>query len=127
MITVSLSFTYDRTTPESAERGDHAEHGFYGPGGNYYPIGGCELAESDRYELSDCPEPSHVRASEAVREVKDTLGCLDSIEAYGGQLSACESDGRVDYSTGAETRLACHIKGHPRLIAAIAKALNTRR
>lgn len=79
-----VSKTYDVTTPESAEVGDYEDSGF-------------------DFE----PEPMTLR--EVVYEVKK-LGAIDSAEAYGGNMSLYESDGDVNYRTGAETRHALHVR-----------------
>lgn len=131
MITVELFFTYVKTTPTSAEHGDNSEHGCYHYG-REYPIGGCEVDSEDLYDLKDCPEPEQVTAREAVRLVRETVSyCKSALKNSltgmpAGQLteiSVYELDGSENYRTGENTRITAHIKGHPRLIAAIAKEL----
>lgn len=78
--------TYEIITPESAERGDFAEHGFMLPGG---------------YRAS----------AETSRDVSMTLRealrlCSPQEDSGGGWFS--EVDGRTDYRTGAEERRSLH-------------------
>jgi hypothetical protein len=121
VITLELTFTYDVITPESAEHGDAAEYGFYAPGGWKYPIGGSECPEPMSLEDAT-PEPTVARARDVLRDIRDTCGCVE-VEAYGGRLSAYACDPSIDWRTGEDTRIAAHVTGHPRLIAALAKAL----
>jgi hypothetical protein len=122
MITVKLSYTYDIVTPESAEDGDVAECGFYQPGGWQFPLpeyGGAPLDES--------PEPEEMTARQALREIRDNVGYIDHVQEHGDSLDIYPADGSQDYEDGSETRIMAHVRGNPRLIAALARTLNKRR
>lgn len=80
--------TYEIVTPESAEHGEADEHGW----------------------VFDA-EPMTLR--ETVREIQK-LGAFEAdsspVPQKGTRLTLYQSDGDVDYGTGAETREALHIK-----------------
>lgn len=78
-----FSVTYDIVTPESAEHGDAAERGWVHPGG--------------WHSMAD--DPSKM----SLREAIDLVGCLQDV---GGWF--VETDGRVDYRTGAEETRSLH-------------------
>jgi hypothetical protein len=114
-MTIAIRFTYDVVTPESAEHGDTAERGWHIPGmGNF--------AETDE----TASEYMHVRAKDAVWQIKRTVGCIDSVTAFADRATFYPSDSEEDYSTGDRTSYHAHIEGHPRLVAAIVKAVTTR-
>ena len=90
-----ITTTYDIVTPESAEDGDVAESGWEDEVGH-----DCR---PDDYDKDDgLLTPVHM----AVAFLTDK--CLDS---GGGPESYYEADGTTDYRTGANTRLAFHLKG----------------
>jgi hypothetical protein len=120
MGTIKIQMTYDVVSPESAEHGDFADHGFYGPGGWQYSIADeefqarCERVGREQALKDMTPEP------EVVDSVEDAI---DYIANYGPFEPSCyppcdnghcwltQSDGDTDYSTGEVTRLALHIDG----------------
>ena len=113
---VQLRFSYEIVTPESAEFGDVAERGWYFDGGHF--ASDDELA-SEGYEST---------ARDALTDIEQLLGVPDevSVRYYGGEghLTCYPADScREDYRTGAETYYHAHVSGHPRLIAAMARAL----
>ena len=78
--------TYNIVTPESAEHGDVAEHGFIMPGQWRYAFGE-NYSQADDYSMS-------------LREAVNLLGCC---EDSGNWFT--ETDGSQNYRTGAvETR-----------------------
>lgn len=110
---IRLSFTYDVVTPESAEQGATADHGFYAAGGWRYsllnPIINADTdANPDVYRRPW--GPGDLRAS--VETARD-LGIYEP--SCGGDIQEgtwwSSVDGDIDYSTGAETNYAFHISG----------------
>lgn len=90
--------TYEIITPESAEQGDVAEHGYCEPGGWLYPFPGSPDEPN--------PGPAYVSLRAALRD----LGSLEPSDSdYLDARWWGEVDGTVDYSTGAETRKSLHI------------------
>jgi hypothetical protein len=124
---VKLTFTYEVITPESAAEGCTAEHGWYMPGGYQHPLEDAEGRHNVILTAAIEGDFDHVmRASDALRTIRSEMGCLDYVQANGEHLSAWESDGRQDYTTGANERRSVHVTAHPRLIAALARALQSR-
>lgn len=105
----SVSMTYEVVTPESAEHGDVEDQGY-----DY---------EDEAMSLTD-----------VVREVQKH-GPYDEIQempdhragSRGALLRLYESEGSVNYRTGAETRHALHIRGSERAIRRLAQVLESRR
>ena len=92
---ITIDFTFQTTTPESAEHGDFAEHGFITPGLWKYTV--------EDYERT-------------VWKLGDLRGLID----FARSLGICETEGAswaysvgsdIDYSTGEETTYAMHIDG----------------
>jgi hypothetical protein len=75
--------TFETVTPESAEHGDAESRGYAMPGGWHFD-------ESDGAELS----------------LSEAIGMLSCAEDCGAWWQ--ETDGRIDYKTGAETRYSLH-------------------
>lgn len=100
----SVSMTYEIITPESAEHGDVEDQGY-----DY---------QDKRMSLSD-----------VVREV-ESHGPYDEIQemsdSRGALLRLYESEGSINYRTGAETRHALHIRGSERAIRRLAQVLASR-
>lgn len=88
--------TYDKVTPESAADGDVSDSGFI-------DANGWEISLSDALEGADFWQ------SGTVRELVDILRGFGGVEDNGGG-SFYESDARVNYTTGEETRRALHIE-----------------
>jgi len=90
--------TYEIITPESAEQGGVAEHGFCGPGGWRYPF----PVSSDGLN----PEPAYVSLRDALRD----LGSLEPNDSnYLDARWWSEVGGTPDYSDGSGTRKAIHL------------------
>jgi hypothetical protein len=80
---MKFKVTYQTVTPESAEHGDFADSGFVTPGGGHYPV-------------NDCGDMT-ITLREAMKLACPSCDC--------GGWFAEESEGRVNYRTGAvETR-----------------------
>jgi hypothetical protein len=107
---IAIRFTYDVTSSES--EGDVDERGWHIPG-----LGNFDVSDETASEYM------HVRAKEAVWQIKQTVGCIDSVSAHSETATFYPSDSEPNYATGEDTRYCAHIKGHPRLVAAIIKAV----
>jgi hypothetical protein len=89
--------TYDIVTPESAEHGDTADHGFVLPGGWKHSCAAGPVGEAFIPVKNEC--------AMSLREAFDLID-TGALEDNGAWLSEC--DGRMDYRTGAEERRAFH-------------------
>lgn len=124
---IKVSITYDVTTPESAEHGDTADHGFYGPGGWKYSIADEDFqARVERVgreqALKDmAPEP------EVFDSVADAVAFIERdgpFESGGEWLTQVDPSGdRAYYERGEDTRLSYHIEADPAVKAEIISAL----
>ena len=83
-----FTVTYSIVTPESAEHGDDAEHGFAAPGGWHFAIETCGSIEDNGLTL---------------REAVGMMGCVEDCGRW-----FVETDGREDYKTGAVTTYSLH-------------------
>jgi hypothetical protein len=117
---IKISMTFETVTPESAEDGDVADHGFAEPGGWEYSIYDdafqARVAKDGRDQaLKDMtPEPL---------EFEDVEEAVDFLQGYGSFETSCspvcdnghcwltQADTDKDFSTGAETRLSFHLEG----------------
>ena len=95
-MTITIDFTYDTVSQESAEHGDVEESGFITPGMVKYP----DIDKYDRQEWK--------------------LGDLSSFIAFAQSLGICTCEGAgwfysvdpdIDYATGEHTTYAMHIAG----------------
>lgn len=118
--TIKILMTYDVVTPESAEDGDTADHGFAEPGGWTYSIADesfeerCKAVGREQALKDMTPEPL---------EFEDAEEAIDFLQGYGSFEPSCspvcdnghcwltQADGDTDYSTGAVTRLSFHLEG----------------
>lgn len=102
---ITLCFTYDIVTPESAEHGDTSEHGFYADGWTYpmYNDDGSD-GTGRTYERPIWRKPGDLR--DAIKAARD-LGCC----AESGTLWFPSSDESVNYRTGESTSYAFHVDG----------------
>jgi hypothetical protein len=117
--TIKISMTFETVTPESAEDGDVADHGFAEPGGWEYSIYDDAFhARVDKDGLDVAlkemtPEPL---------EFEDVEEAVDFLKGYGSFETSCspvcdnahcwltQADGDTDFGTGAVTRLSFHLK-----------------
>lgn len=131
-MSIKITITYETVTTESAEDGDSADHGFYGPGGWRHSI-------ADGTFENMIKEFGH---AEAVRRITpepesfdDVDGAVKFLKGYGPFETSIyppqpgcwliQSDADVDYSTGEETRLSFHLEGaspeqHMEIVRAVA-------
>ena len=115
-VSITIAFTYDKVTPESAEQGDVSERGFYGFGGWYFD------AESDavKADLIANPDlywvPWEIGAlKEAIKDARG-LGCGEVSLQYDG-VSAYSVDWDTDYQTCEVTQYCFHVSGVTRSTA----------
>jgi hypothetical protein len=99
-MTVSIGFTYEVITPESAEQGDASERGWYGPGGYFYSDGG-----------PDAWKPGALKA--AIQSAR-SLGISEpsqypEIQTPHAWFSSVDPD--QDYSSGEATYYSLHVDG----------------
>lgn len=131
MATIKISMTYDRTTPESAEQGDHSDHGWYEPGGWYFSIcdehyQALEAKVGRQQALADMtPDPAVFDSA----EYEDLAELIEAAADYMCDKGGLETSGYpyqpgdwyttvdpdVDYSTGEETRHSFHVEADPDL------------
>jgi hypothetical protein len=83
--------TYEIVTPESAEHGDCAEHGFVQPGGWRHPIDTVEM-DRDRDALSF--------------DLRSAINMIGYVENAGSWF--VETDGRANHRDGSNTRYSLH-------------------
>jgi hypothetical protein len=114
---VSVCYTYERVTPESAEDGDCSERGWYQPGGWYF----------DSYDMT-AGERVPMTARDLLREIQSEVGYVEYLQlsAKGRELMVVGARNTVDYSTGEDESITAHIEGHPRLVRALHRKLSSR-
>ncbi len=103
---ITLGFTYDKVTPESAEYGDTSDHGFYGPGGYFYSMNVDHIRAdilANKADYSPPWKPGDLR--QAIHTARD----LGIYEDSGRWFDSRGED--TDYSTGETTRYAFHPDG----------------
>lgn len=118
--TIKVTITYDTTTPESAEQGDHADHGFYGRGGWKFSIA------DDNFQARVAKD-GHAKA---FKDMQPDAECFDSVEdavdyiQSDGPFEASDSDigqgtwltqtspiqDRDFFEKGESTRLSYHVE-----------------
>jgi len=102
------SFTYSVITEESAEHGDHAEHGWILPGGWEYPLESDLESVDGEQTLSDAKKGYFDISdlSEAVSYAQSLGICQDS----GDWMDSVDPDSG-DYSTDEQRFYSMHIEG----------------
>ncbi len=119
---IQVTITYDTTTPESAEHGDTADNGFYGPGGWKYSIADDDFqARVERVgrqqALKDMsPGPEIFESVEQAVAFIERNGpfeascspLCDNGHCWLTQSSVNET--REYFETGEDTRLSYHVK-----------------
>lgn len=109
-----IQYCYSVVSPESAEHGDHAEHGFWDHGGWRYPVGGCEVDPADCIDVHEpgaVPEPSECETLEdAVREILQVCGYVE-VQHLDSEVTCYGVDSDIDFRTGRDTTYSAHIKG----------------
>lgn len=94
---IKYRITYSTITPESAEIGDHAEHGFFEEGGWRYPMD----------SQGNCDGGEYVEA-ETLRDLLDTMRTHGIYTCEGARWFY--SDYEVeDYSTGEVVQYSLHL------------------
>jgi hypothetical protein len=94
MVSIEVSKTYSIVTPESAERGDYAEHGY-------------------------CYNPMLLRLKDVLNEI-NKLGAVE-IESSFNEVDFYSVDSHTDMCDGSETTYHIRVKAHPRVIKRILK------
>jgi hypothetical protein len=130
---ISITMTYDKTTPESAEHGETSDHGFYSSGGYFQSLPELKnLRQSDQKEYQ---RKLAELASDATTEFEsiDLESAIDFILSYGamesdsypqeGEQRYTQADADIDYTTGEQTRLTLHVEGEPAMVQQVHKAL----
>jgi len=87
--------TYEIVTPESAENGEAAEGGFAMPGGWQYEL-----------PADCCGAAAGAFKAQHALDLRSAVGMMGSVEDSGLWFS--ETEGRVDYQDGSETRYSLH-------------------
>lgn len=95
---ITIDFTYQVITPESAEHGDIAEHGFMTPGMWTYPMDAAGKCDYERNVWS--------------------LGDLSGLISFAQSLGICSDgdsfysvDPDFNYTDGSETTYGMHLSG----------------
>jgi len=102
------SFTYSVITQESAEHGDHAEHGWILPGGWEYPLDGDDHdSVLDQARNGDFDETD---LSSAISYAQSLGICQDMESSSGNWLDSIDPD-NGDYSTDEQRFYSMHIEG----------------
>ena len=115
---ITIDFTYQTVTPESAEHGDFDEHGFILPGMWKFPT---------KYDNDGKLIDNYTRVA---WERGNLAGFIDFARSLGITANADADwfysvDPDIDYQTGSETQYAMHIDGAtPSTINRIARLLN---
>jgi len=105
---VKASITYDITTPESAEEGCTAEHGWWMPGGWEHALEDDDGYHDDVLEAAQKGD-FDLEIGEAIRAAIDH-GCIE-VQNNGKSLSAYSLGENQDMHTGGYTRHCLHIDG----------------
>jgi hypothetical protein len=114
---IKIQITYEKITPESAEQGSVADHGFAEPGGWEYSIADqafeARCAEVGREQaLKEArPEPEEFATiNDAVRFLLDNGPLESSSSVLDEHTWLSQIDPGLDYATGEETRLSFHLE-----------------
>ena len=133
-MTIQVQITYDTTTQESAEEGDTADNGFYGPGGWKYSISNESFYERVKavghdHALKDMtPEPTSFDSVEDAVAFIERDGPFEAScsAPYGEHCWLTQSspiNDRDYFEKGEDTRLSFHIEADPAVRAEIIEAL----
>jgi len=95
---ITIDFTYEIITEESAEHGDHAEHGFMDKGYWKFPMD----------ENGECGYDRNVWTQGELKECVDFAYSI-GIVFDGDSLRSVDAD--TNYATGEDTFYAMHISG----------------
>lgn len=104
-MTIKASFCYQTVTPESAECGDFAEHGWITPGMWQYPLQDEEGYHREVVDQASAGDFDITDLSEIVSFAR-SLGINDNT---GGWFQSTDPD--VDYQSGGDTTYSLHIEG----------------
>jgi hypothetical protein len=111
-MTAHATITYEITTPESAEDGDVAEHGFWTPGGWEHVIE--DATGSNAVTLAEARDGEYdLTIGTALRAALE-LGAVHEIERHPRGLSARSIDPAQDrsfFENGESRTYALHVKG----------------
>jgi len=127
MSTIKIQITFDVVSPESAEHGDFADHGFYGEGGWKFSIADedfyarCERDGREKALADMTPEPDTFDSVDDAVDFLSNYGpfepsCHPLCESGGHDCWLTQADGDEDYSTGEVTRLSFHLDGVTRAV-----------
>jgi hypothetical protein len=115
---IKYRFTYDITTPESAEIGEYAECGWYSPpgcaGGRFQGSG----EGNDAYHED--------RASQAVRNILGTIGGYGDMQQTHDGRAVVYGCHYTDPYTCAEERRSVEIVAPSRLLRAVLRKIGSR-
>ena len=109
---ITIDFTYDTVTPESAEIGDVAESGFITPGGWKYPdIEDYQRRALNSLKLSLKTSDNYERKQWAIGDLAYLIDFAKylGITFDGHDFYSVDPD--INYRTGEETTYAMHLAG----------------
>ncbi len=118
---LTLSITYERVTPESAEHGEAEERGYLSSQcGLHLPIDDVmQLGEADRAAATE----RTMRAHEALREIRESH-CGYSATWYGDSVAFYSSEPQEHhYSDGSTVENTVFVRGDKRLLRALIRAV----
>jgi hypothetical protein len=99
---ITVTFTYSKVTPESAEHGDYSDQGIYMPGGWEYSENDPEIFEDMRKNRKDYEVTDDL---ESIAHTCQGLGiCADNDNGE----SFYSYEEVTDYSTGEDTTYGVH-------------------
>lgn len=112
---ITFAFTYETVTPESAEHGDYADHGFT-VDGNRFSLCDDEVAHDILHENPDAYRIKwQVGTLEEVIERARNYGICEASDSYigtGTWFSSVDPD--CNYTLGEDTTYALHVEGATR-------------
>ena len=107
-MSITFSFCYSTVTPESAEQGDHADHGFYG-----YPWGFNYSMNNPETYADIMANPDDYRTEWKPGELRDLLVYAENLGIYTSEgADWWMSEYSIhDYSTCEEKQYTLHVDG----------------
>ncbi len=119
--TMNICRTYTTTTPESAEQGDHDDHGFAGEHGERYSLFDAPVIAESNTEPDIYWEPvAPGDVANAIRWAREHGCTFDNGDGtfYGEDWEI------LDYGTGEDIQYAIHFNGfRPTTLGRIARAI----
>jgi len=118
--TIKVTITFETTTPESAEHGDFADHGFYGRGGWKFSIADdnfqARVAKDGREKALKDMQPE-AECFDSVEDAVEYIQCDGPFEASSSVIDertwltqSSPIEDRDYFEKGESTRLSYHVE-----------------